>query len=68
MVEQAGLHWWSKNPKIPDGTNIYLAKMKPEPPEKPEDRANRVTVYDVVKDMTAIMVGALTIVVLIRQL
>jgi len=68
MVEKVGLHWWSSNPKIPDGSSIFLMKQKPAPIEPPEKEGQKVTVYDVVKDMTAIMVSTLTVILLINQI
>ena len=68
MVEKVGLHWWSSNPKIPDGSSVFVAKEKPAPIEPPEKEGQKVTVYDVVKDMTAIMVSTLTVILLINQI
>ena len=67
LIEKYGLQWWSGNPKIPDGSSIFVVKEKPKPPEPPEKQGEKVTMYDVVKDMTAILVSALTIVVLAKQ-
>jgi protein involved in polysaccharide export with SLBB domain len=68
MIEKVGFHWWSSNPKISDGTNILVTKKIPPPPEPPEEKGQRVTLYDVVKDMSAILVSTLTILVLAKQI
>jgi len=67
IVEQVGKHWWSSSPKIPDGSNIIVTKIKPEPPEiVPKDK--QTTTFDFVKDMLAIVVSAATIIVLATKL
>ena len=67
MVEQAGIHWWSANPSIPDGSIITVAKVKPEPPE-PIVPGQKTTAFDMVKDIFAIIVPAVTVIVLAAKL
>jgi polysaccharide export outer membrane protein len=67
MVEQAGLHWWSKNPNIPDGTSIFVVKEKPAPPE-PVTAGPKTTTFDFLKDMLAIAVSAATVIVLASKM
>ena len=67
MVEQAELHWWSKNPKIPDGSSIHLVKIKPESPE-PITVGPKTTTFDFLKDVFAIAVSAVTVIVLASKL
>lgn len=67
MVEQAGLHFWSTNPSILDGSSIHLTKVIPEPPE-PVVKDKTTTTFDFVKDMLAIVVSSVTIIVLASKL
>jgi protein involved in polysaccharide export with SLBB domain len=67
MVEQFGLSWWSENPKIPDGSSIFVVKEKPEPPE-PITAGPKTTTFDFIKDVFAITVSAVTIIVLASKL
>jgi len=67
MVEKAGLHWWSSNPSIPDGSTIVVVKVKPEPPE-PITAGPKTTTFDFIKDVFAITVSAVTVVVLASKL
>jgi hypothetical protein len=66
MVEQVGLHWWSSNPRISDGSTIVVTKVKPEPPEPVIQ--NKTTTYDFIKDVLAICVSAVTVIVLASKL
>lgn len=67
LSKQVGVHWWSANPDIPDGSSISVVKEKPEPPEiVPKDK--QTSTYDFIKDMLAIVVSAATIVVLANKL
>ena len=67
IVEQVGTHWWSGNPKIPDGSSIVVTKVKPEPPE-PITTGPKTTTFDFVKDMLAVVVSAVTVIVLAQKL
>ena len=67
ISKQVGTHWWSSNPKIPDGSSIFVAKEKPEPPEiVPKDK--QTTTFEFVKDLMAIIVSSVTIIVLAYKL
>lgn len=62
-TKKVGLGWFSSNPEAFDGSTIVVTKEPPPPPSN--------TTFDVgttVKDMFAILVAALTIIVLVDQL
>ena len=63
---QVGLGWFHGNPTIPDGSSILVVKIKPKPPEPVE--LNKTTTFNFVKDMLAIVVSAVTIIVLANKL
>jgi hypothetical protein len=67
ISKQVGTHWWSSNPKIPDGSSIFVVKEKPEPPE-PITAGPKTTTFDFIKDVFAITVSAVTIIVLAAKL
>jgi protein involved in polysaccharide export with SLBB domain len=64
--KQVGLGWFSRNPTIPDGSDILVTKVPPEPPE-PVVKEGQTT-YDFVKDTLAIVVSSVTIIVLASKL
>jgi polysaccharide export outer membrane protein len=57
---------FSKNPDIPDGTTIYVTKVKVPPPPPPTQQGQ--TTFDFVKDLMAIVVSSVTIIVLASKL
>ncbi len=66
-IEKTGLTWlFSSNPTIPDGSTIYVTKVKPKPPEPPTPQGQ--TTFDFVKDLMAIVVSSVTIIVLASKL
>lgn len=64
--KQVGLGWFSRNPTIPDGSDILVTKVPAEPAE-PLPKEGQTT-YDFVKDTLAIVVSAVTIIVLASKL
>ncbi len=67
FVEKYGFGWFSSNPSIPDGSMIYVVKLKPEPPE-PVLKDKTTSTFDFVKDMLAIIVSSVTVIVLAKRL
>lgn len=65
-VVKTSLGWLGGNPAIPDGSSIYVAKEKPEPP-KPPEVAPKTTFYDMIKDVMALTASTVTIIVLLKQ-
>jgi len=59
--------WFSNDPKIPDGSSIYVLKIPPPPPE-PVTAGPKTTTFDFIKDVFAITVSAVTVVVLASKL
>jgi protein involved in polysaccharide export with SLBB domain len=67
VVQQVGRHWWSSSPNVPDGSSITVTRMKPIPPEVvPKDK--QTTTFDFVKDLLAIVVSSVTVIVLAYKL
>jgi polysaccharide export outer membrane protein len=62
-VKKVGFGWFSSNPEAFDGSVITVTKEPPEPPSN-----STFDVGTTVKDMFAILVAALTIIVLVDQL
>ena len=65
-IEKSSLGWFGNDPDIPDGSTIYVTKIKPEPPKPPEKEGK--STFDFVKDMLAIVVSSVTIIVLASKL
>ncbi len=55
--------WFRDNPKIPDGSQIFVTKKLARPPN-----ANGPSVAEIVRDTLAIITSAVTLVVLAKQL
>ena len=69
MVEQVGHHWWSSNPGIPDGSNIYVTKQKIIPLDTVGIAlASKTNTFDMVRDIFALIVPAITVIVLAAKL
>jgi protein involved in polysaccharide export with SLBB domain len=67
FVEKSSKSWlFGSNPDIPDGSSIRLAKIPPKPPEIAEKEGR--TFYDFFKDSLAIVVSAVTVIVLASKL
>ncbi len=58
--------WFSSSPEIPDGSEILVTKVIPEPPKPPEEKG--ATFLDVFKETSAIIATTLTIVILAKQM
>jgi polysaccharide export outer membrane protein len=68
ISKEADFGWFSKDPKIPDGSTIFVYKVPPPPPELPDTTGKRTTTYDFVKDVLALVVSSLTVIVLATKL
>jgi polysaccharide biosynthesis/export protein len=60
---KVGFGWFSGNPTVYDGSVITVTKVPPPPPEGP-----KVDVGGIIRDTLAIIVSAVTIIVLANQL
>jgi polysaccharide biosynthesis/export protein len=67
MVEKVGRHWWSSNPRLYDGSSIFVTKLIPEPQDT-MSRYSSATTYDFIKDIMALLVSSLTVIVLASKL
>jgi len=65
--ERVGFGLFSGNPKIPDGSSIAVYRIPPPPPE-PITTDRKTTTFDFVKDILAIAVSAVTVIVLATKL
>ena len=65
-VVRNGFGWFSGNPSIPDGSNITVVKIKPEPPSPPS--ANGASFYDYWKEALTVLSSTLTIYVLVKHI
>ena len=69
MVEKVGYHWWSSNPGIPDGSNIYVTKEKIVPLDTVGMAlSSKTNSFDMVRDIFALIVPAITVIVLAAKL
>jgi len=62
-TKKVGFGWFSSNPEAFDGSTIVVTKEPPDPPSN-----STFDVGTTIKDMFAILVAALTIIVLVDQL
>jgi hypothetical protein len=68
LSEKANFGWFRSNPKIPDGSSIFVYRVPPPPPELPDTSGKKMTTYDFVKDLLAILVSSVTVIVLATKL
>jgi hypothetical protein len=64
LTDQVGFGWFSGNPKVYDGAVINVTKTPPPPPQGPPGESLAITI----KDIFAIVVSAVTVIVLAHQL
>jgi len=64
---QVGLGWFSRNPTIPDGSNILVTKVPPPPPQPPEVPGQKTDTLEMLKDIAYMTVTVLTILILSKQ-
>ncbi len=57
-----GTGFFSSNPDVPDGAEIFVSKRQPDPPK---DKGH---IGDTIKDMFAIATSAVTLIILVTQL
>ncbi|QQS35722.1 MAG: SLBB domain-containing protein [Ignavibacteriales bacterium] len=62
-ADKVGFGWFTSNPDVYDGSKIHVTKLPPPPPE-----GLPVDVGGTIKDVLAIVVSAVTIIVLANQL
>lgn len=60
---KVGFGWFTSNPKVFDGSTIHVTKCPPPPPDN-----SSVDIGGTIKDIFAIVVSAVTIIVLANQL
>ncbi len=65
--EQVNFGLFTGNPKIPDGSSIVVYRLLPPAPE-PITTDKKTTTFDFVKDILAIAVSAVTVIVLASKL
>jgi protein involved in polysaccharide export with SLBB domain len=67
MSSRVNFGWFRSNPEIPDGSTIIVYREKPPLPE-PVTTDRQTTTYEFIKDMLAIVVSSVTIIVLASKL
>jgi len=65
--KQVGLGWFSKDPTIPDGSDILVTKVRPEPPKPPEVPGEKTNTLELLKDIAYMTVTVLTVIILSKQ-
>ncbi|MFP4165302.1 MAG: SLBB domain-containing protein [Chitinispirillaceae bacterium] len=64
-TQRKGFGWWGNNPKIPDGSRIFVTK---KPGKDPSDKPKGPSISEVIKDTLAIITSAVTVVVLVNEI